>query len=685
MAKLLITILQILLLTFLPGAVTVWATREKWKPVRPPEPLEFGFLSILLSLCLSSLPALLLAYLGFFSALKLSGLMVVYSFLVVIFYRLRIGDLNSRRLREKVPWLAAAILVLAGLLYFRPAEYIFGGWDPGVYANTAVHLARTGSLLVGEDTVSSLPSSARGYFRRTHRSGYLEKYPGFRFREGRGRPAQLIPQFYHLYPVWLAIFYSWGGWRGLFLLNPLLGLLSLPAVYLAVRELRDRLTALIAVFLLAINIVQIWQARFPTAEMLSQFLLFSAIYLAARYLRGGLAFYARLAGLAGGLFILSRVSALFIFLPLLVFFYLRWFREFQKKDLNFWIPLLGLTAASLLPHLLLDPRYLRATFSSFRFFGAPVKILLPGAVAVAAAVRLAPRDWRNACWERLKGKKPRLILSLLAAGLLAYGYFLRPCLGAPTADRTNLVELGWLVSFPGLLLAGAGLIWLLLKNRKAEVWFFLLIVVSFSGLFLWQQMIHYYYLWAARRFAVAVVPGFLILAAWCLGILSRRSLPGRLIAAAAFFLVVLLSVRASHPLWLHREYRGAIDFRSRLNRAVRGADLIVVRGRFVDKLPTLLDLGYGYRVLPVYREGPLPWPAIMEAAREKGKKDPRVYLLTDQTPPVSSGRKFRAEEEIPFHSILYERSWDHLPHRVDNDAVDANFTVRIYRVIPRKG
>jgi len=82
----------------------------------------------------------------------------------------------------------------------------------------------------------------------------------------------------------------------MFYLAPVLGLFSLLAVYLAVREFWDRVVALAATFLLAVNLVEIWQARLPTAEILSQFLLFSGLFMTARYIKKGEVYMAWLGG-----------------------------------------------------------------------------------------------------------------------------------------------------------------------------------------------------------------------------------------------------------------------------------------------------------------------------------------------------------------------------------------------------
>lgn len=674
------------LLIFFAGGTTLLAARKKGKLVSLRGWSEFLFLSFLTGFILVSLLGLILAYTGFFSVFWMAVPLLIYSVLILAFFRPTLKISFPAGEGKGAALILLFILVLAGLLFFRPAEYIFGGWDPGVYANTAVHLARKGSIEVKDEILSLVPPGKEEAFTSRHTSGYREKYPGFRLGDERG---SLIPQFYHLYPVWLAVFYSGGGLRGIFYLTPVLGILSLLAVYLAARELWDRRVALVGVFLITINVVQIWQSRFPTSEMLGQFLFFSGIFVFSRFLKNGESGFAWLGGMILGGFILSRISASLLILPLLIFFYVRWFIHFRKEDLPFWIGLAVLTAVSLLPHVFFGPQYLYSVFSDLVLPGASGKVILVLAGAAAVGARILPLRLRHRLLGFFSHKLWRWLAAGLVLGLLWYGYFIRPYTGSFNPDKLNLVELGWLLTPLGLFLATASVILMILKNRKAGVWLFLLFLAAFSGIFLWQQLIHYYYMWAARRYAVVVVPGFLLLASAMIVALSRsRVIRGRWPALLLFLLLAVHSAYGSRILWNHKEYRGAIDFAQTLSGKLKGADLVVVRGDFVDKIPTFLDLIYGCRVFPLYRDGEENWTEIYRLGEEiarsqsgpSGALRPVIYLLDSENPGTRAGFRFQPVDELPFHSLLLERSWDHLPDKIEDNARDANFTVKIYRV-----
>jgi len=679
-----VNLVETLLLLFIPGGLILSLPGPRDRRIYA-TPGEYLFYALLVSFCLSSLLGLTLAYLNCFSVtgLALCNAVTCLFLLLAGHSRLRCSwrNLVPQRLRD---WALPGIVLLAAVLFSRPVPYVFGGWDPGVYVNTAVNLSRTGSLTVNDPVLSSLSPSERLEFSQLHSQGYPEKYPGFRFfPDGEGK---LIPQFYYLYSFWLAVFHSWGGLPLLFLLTPLLGLASLLAVYFAVCRIWDRPTALLALLPLSLNLVEVWQARFPTAEMLSQFLFFGGCGLAAGYFHRGGRRCALVAGLVMGCFFVSHISALLLLPPLAVFFYCRWFRRFRTRDLWLVIPLLVGLLFSFLPHLLYGARYARLVAGQVTGL-VPVGVSALVLGLVGLILRTRPLPLRKRVFRACTGPRARLVLALLVAGLLLFGLFVRPWLGEENPERTNLIELSWFLTPVGFGLAAAAAVLLILRERRSARWFFLSALGTFAGVFLWQQLIHYNYIWAARRFAVVIIPGGLILAA----VFLRRLQAGRWgrgLAAVFFSVLVVQTALASRPVWLHREYEGALGFTAWLDGELSDAAPVMVGGDFVDKLPTLLHLILDRNVLPLYRSGSR---AVSRGAEVLARCCPSAgcfYYLTDS--PLSPEVELDAAltRVIPFHSRLLERCWDHIPSRIDQEARDANFEVLVYRVIiarPRTG
>jgi 4-amino-4-deoxy-L-arabinose transferase-like glycosyltransferase len=225
-----------------------------------------------------------------------------------------------------------ALIALMGVLYLRPHEFIFGGADAGVYVNLGARISRSGSWLISNPDFSAVAPGDYPMLFREQPPSLIPRYyhlPGFYVTDGDA--GNIIPQFYPLHPVWLALAYEWGGlWASLFM-TPLWGMLGVLALYFAVRESFDRRLAVLAAGLLALAPTQIWFARYPTSETLTQFLLFAGLCAFARHVRHDENAWAVLAGLALGQVMLVRADTYFLLVVLPVYAaYLRWRRRLDR-------------------------------------------------------------------------------------------------------------------------------------------------------------------------------------------------------------------------------------------------------------------------------------------------------------------------------------------------------------------
>ena len=173
--------------------------------------------------------------------------------------------------------LAVGIACATLLLTLPPDEHILGGFDPGVYVHTAAAVARSGSLLIDQPDLAALTRrSASCSFAS---SQGVRAFPG----DVPARPdGRISPQFYHLYPCLMAVAWSVGGLRAALLVNPLLNVAAILALYALASLLLGRRWALAAALLHALAAAQIRQAKFPTAEMVTQFFLLAGAALLAQ-------------------------------------------------------------------------------------------------------------------------------------------------------------------------------------------------------------------------------------------------------------------------------------------------------------------------------------------------------------------------------------------------------------------
>ena len=111
----------------------------------------------------------------------------------------------------------------------------------------------------------------------------------------------MVGQFPHLYPVWIAIAYETYGLTGARYVHGLWGVLGVLAVYLTGAALFGRRAAFAGAALLAVNVAQVWFARYFCVEMIFQALVFAGVLAYIRAHVDGDRFFAPIAGILIGL------------------------------------------------------------------------------------------------------------------------------------------------------------------------------------------------------------------------------------------------------------------------------------------------------------------------------------------------------------------------------------------------
>lgn len=164
------------------------------------------------------------------------------------------------------------LLLIAVALFFRlPAyNYILGGQDEGLYTNIGQYIEHTGGIKVHDDVAQRLAGSP-----------YLKPYlQENRFHDVWGNPyllgvysnshnpATLEFQFYHVFPVWIALFAGlFGSTFGVYALT-FLALLSIIFFYrLALVLTASHGAALFAGLLLALSPLHAFFSKFPVSEV----------------------------------------------------------------------------------------------------------------------------------------------------------------------------------------------------------------------------------------------------------------------------------------------------------------------------------------------------------------------------------------------------------------------------------
>ncbi len=518
--------------------------------------LEFIFTSLTMGIIVIGWLAFFLAEIGHFSLLTLTLLWGGLSLLLT--WRIRRNQIswrpaytsvkNKNRLFSFLPdWVEyvtlGAWLILAGLLFLRPHQFIIGGADAGVYVNLGAEIARTGRILIQDDFLAGLPSNLYPAFLRpiTNTAAPYYILPAFFVT---GNPiGEITPQFYHLHPVWQAIANSLGD--GYFssvqaelLLPGLWAALGSVAIYLTMRRIAGWETALLALAGLTFNALQIWFARYPTTETLTQFLLWTGLWSLSVWIENPRSrpLWGLLAGLALGQSFLVRIDMLFV-LPILGLFGVwLWARDGWKQAYNwFFLPLALLVLHSLIHALWQSRPYF------FELFGFAMQLLrvnwiIPvGAGIVGFGLLVGLGRYRYQLAQLVRYQRPflgSLVLAFIIWGI--YGWFIRPYLGQttiwndpysassiPQLNHENLTRLGWYLSPVGIGLGMIGiglLIWQ--ANRKTAVTHSINLLIIL--IYITNIRANPHQIYAMRRYVPAVMPLFIIGAAYLLSWLTAR-------------------------------------------------------------------------------------------------------------------------------------------------------------------
>jgi hypothetical protein len=610
--------------------------------------------------------------------------------------------------REGLAWRHLLPVLLVALALRVPAgDHVLGGQDQGVYTAMAAELLRSGDLRVVDAELPRLAAAgqAEAYLRDNYTVPFI---PGV-YSDVGGTPS-LQFQFYHVFPVWLAVAQGLlgeaaGGWA--------LVLLALASIVFFQR-LAGVLSGsgrigMAAGALLALNPLHAMFSRFPVTEVPT--LAFSA---------AGFLFLARYAQADAqerrpGWLLLSVVAFLTLFLVRISGF--------------MYLPLIGMVSVVA---LCADPDRPRARALSAWALGC----VLAYAVSVAYGLtwsRPYALDIYRASFSMLGGEAwPTLLAgAVVIAGtcwLLLWlgaehpvarrlGHWLsvlRPALGALlalilAAGAWKAWKLGftqafasdaWLSRFPGIagggvrgsahaslvvvaayvspwiLLALPWLAWRRLPAAGGLLAFFVACFLAYAAFLNWTVVYQPYY---ARYFCSELVPYALLLAVVALG----WPLPGtaRRVLAAALVLTGLWFAVLSARQWGPAENAGARDSIARL-AALAGDDDVLLLDVFhgpgwqPKEIKSSLVYVFGRHVVSIGDRGMGDAAYLRALADAYGE-----VLLVTEGPVAPPG--FVPVASVPLSASGFERGpWP--PHRRVSTLDARLFVYRLQAVGPAK-
>lgn len=688
----------LLLLTgiLLPGLVTFpYVKKKAW------DFFETSFTVLLISILIISIIGVILAEWSVFSLPKLVAVVGFYCFLLLkgLFFtkKLRVKAGMTGRTEDITPsstsplshLLFIGILLVAIGLGSFPSEYILGGRDPGVYINTGIYLAHTGSLIIQDKLLEGMEASQQELFYRPAYYNYA-KYPGF-FGEG----STILPQFLPLFSVWVAIFYLTLGLKGALGVSVFFGILGISGVYLAGRQIFHPFVGLLSAFLLTINTIQIWYMRYPSPEVLLQFLIFAGIYTYERYRREINGWLGMVSAVALGLTLLVKPLAFLLLIPIGLYVYGKTSLNYTSLDGYFIFPFMLCLFHAVLHIYWFNSYYMLGHLERLQANKLLISLLITLGILSWLSLQWSPH-LRNLIFQKIPlFSRLRIPLSILLITLSLYAYFIRPQLAQEVyhpemarLDRDyamdSLVHLGWYLSPVAIFLGVLGTC-LFIYNRLDRVnLFFLLIGLIFSFSVLKGTEDAWDHFWIMRRFVPVVIPTFLLFTAYTLWHLFKfcpttpngiSQLPRWIFFAVLIFLLTY-SLGVAKPILTHQEYSGIIRQMDQIAKVFPDRAVVVMDNFDITiRIAPPLEYIYQKKALVLYQNTLESYQKFIQLAHRWMQEGQEVYFVT----PLPQGLELTKKFTLKVPEMEY--AIGHIPKKINELYSD----LYVYRLTEKDG
>lgn len=598
--------------------------------------------------------------------------------------------------REAAP--ALAVLAVAFFFQARPTEYLLGGRDPGTYIAAMAMIGRTGGAAYTDPAVLSIPApDVELFYRHPDGPDYTwGRFMGFPLE--RPQTGRVVPEFFHLFPAFGAYLFQAMGVKGALATPPIFGILGTMAVFLALRRVLGGPPALIGALLLAVNVVQVWFARYPVTETASQLLIFLGLLCVWHWEEHGSVAFAALAGAAFGLSLLVRIDSVLLAAPVAAYLLVRWARRDLpwRQGWAFLTPL-ALLAFHAFAHAAFWSRKYLLEVATRPYWNQPAIVWLMGAAALLGLVVLVHARGPSLLERAVARERALRLGTLIGIVLVAlYLWMVRPALSAwagadgnefvpgvtprwmprqPLADPSLLhafgfrrlaahdaqafLRLGWFVTPVGLGLAVTGLL-LAIWKWKARYLLPVLTTLAFAGFYFYKIRVYNDYFFAMRRFVPVVLPMALGLVGLVLWHLFTRGRWRRPLAVLLLLFLFGSFLKRTWPLVDHVDWRHSVRFVADVARRFGPQDVVIFEQKASIHLLSLpLWAVHGVNVLELARFNPDPDRVnhLIRAWRERWRNVYFVYTYRTDL----CGVFLQRVEEKDFGTHEWERAYGRPP------------------------
>lgn len=545
-----------------------------------PDLVEVCIIGVVAAVAALGVVAFSLASLGAFTWWASVVPVVAATSAVAWWRRVQLGAVVRQRPRDW--WLVVPVLAVAAVMFFPGFRYATSDKDPGIYVLHGMSIAETGAM-----TIEATDLQRSGVF-------VVDDVPGGQWRGfGSERDGWLRPSFYHLWPALLAVGFSAVGFGTLMVAVPLLGMLAVLAGFAVARRLGGTTAGLVASAVLATNMMNVWQAKYPTTETLGQVLFLGAVLGCVVALRSGsrtasvcsgtlltVGFLNRGEGVALVLLSAAMLALVAVFAPRHRVVRAMAFGIVLPLPLAVWQaygPAAGYSRANGVPS-----RWIVFALLAVAVAGPLlVRRMIP---SVITALRATPVAVRSALrWVVGTALVAGSVVAVRRPLWFGEDYFVRNGERIRSYDEESLWRLSWFFGWPALALALVGALWAVAVRPTRDRVVVGAVSLAFIALFLVQARNSPQLMWWGRRFVPVAVPGLAIFIGLSVPALTAcvarvtHLLPDRVVrpvVVAFVLLAVAVGARHSFVLIGHDERAGSLTTVQRVAAVADGAPAV---------------------------------------------------------------------------------------------------------------
>lgn len=634
---------------------------------RPLDMVDVVALGLVGAISLLATWSLALAHLGHHSWWLVVLLSLVVGLPILIARHLSIRAALGRRHRGW--WLVLPVLVVASILFFPGFPYATSDKDPGIYVLHGLEIADTGQL-----RFEATPLQSSGALT-------VDDVPGVQWRAFEPVvDGEILPWFFHLWPSLLGTAFDAFGLDALSWVTPLLAVVSVLAIFVLGRRLGGLVPAIGAASVLAVNMMNVWQARYPTAEILGQVLFVGSLVALVLALQRSRRDLAIAAGMLVTIGLLNRGEAVLMVLGVAA--------ACAAAEVTSLVRVsrpLAVGLAIPLPFAIAQAYGPAERYSLVN--GLPTLEVVLGALAVVLSVGVVLRIVASRRLDpviRLPAGAWR-ILRRTAALLLVVGFILaviRRLFGPATFDRNGQIirsfdevaiwRLALFFGWIALLLALVGALWVFAARPRTDRILAVGAGLVFLVLVLARARNSPQMMWWGRRFVPVAVPCLALLIGLSFGAFRRavRSVP---VALACFAVLMTVSLGQqgmySVPLVGHSERANSYNLMERVAGAAGGVHSLFLWERGISGAGASYLLGAAVwartdndsALLP---EGNDERIEYIRGLREVVGEMPILLVLErGSTPPAAAGVSYTTVARVEGGIPVFEESEINRPSR----------------------